>query len=260
MVRFGKVLYIAIFLSYALFVAMSPVIAQEGISYSVANYVTLAEGKVDDGSIVSANKEQFSLSSKPFDENMVGVVSQRPAISFIDSDIQNKTAVVSSGNAYLLVSAKNGDIKKGDALTSSDTKGVAMKADRPGNIIGKALEDFAPSNKEQVQKIYANIDIRFWSEEVGDRSVFDLFKLSLVTAASEQPPIFFKYTTAAFSVLGSILLGFYFFGKVAAKGVEAIGRNPLAGKMIQLGIMFNVFLTVVTISAGLIIAIVILRL
>lgn len=239
---------------------MKPVLSVENVSYSVAHYVEIAGENPQDGSIVSSINNQFRLATIPFDQNMVGVVTSRPAISFIDSDTSNKLPIVSSGNAYVLASTRNGEIKKGDALTSSTIPGVAVKADRPGNIIGTALEDFTSTNPEEVKKLFITVDIRFWSEEVGDRSVFDLFKLSLLTAASEQPPIFFKYSTASFSVLGSILLGFYFFGKVAAKGVEAIGRNPLAGRMIQLGIIFNVFLTVVTIAAGLVIAIVILRL
>ncbi|MCX7996707.1 MAG: hypothetical protein N2691_03020 [Patescibacteria group bacterium] len=236
------------------------VYAQANVSYSVANYVLIADENPQDGSIVSAVNNKFRISNIPYDQNIVGVVTSRPAISFIDSDTGGKTPIVSSGNAYVLASTRNGVIKQGDALTSSEIPGVAVKADRPGNIIGTALEDFESTNPEEIKKLFITVDIRFWSEEVGDRSVFDLFKLSLLTAASEQPPIFFKYTTASFSVLGAILLGFYFFGKVAAKGVEAIGRNPLAGRMIQLGIIFNVFLTVVTIAAGLVIAIVILRL
>jgi hypothetical protein len=65
-----------------------------------------------------------------------------------------------------------------------------------------------------------------------ESSIFDLFQLSLMTVANEQPPVFFKYIIAGFVVIGSVMLGFYFFGQVASRGIDALGRNPLAGKMV----------------------------
>jgi F0F1-type ATP synthase membrane subunit c/vacuolar-type H+-ATPase subunit K len=233
--------------------------ANEGVSYGVANYVVVSDENVEDGHIVSAMNQQFKLSTIPFDENMAGVVTTRPAISFIDSDTEGKTPIITSGNGYVLVSGKSGPILKGDPITTSDVPGVGVKATENGNIIGSALEDFTPSSGDEIKKISVKIDIRFYSKEVGRKSVFDVVKLSLLNTAKDQPPIFFKYLTAALVVLGSTVLGFNFFGRVAAKGIEAIGRNPLAGKMIQFGIVLNVIITVITISAGLIVAIVILR-
>jgi len=54
------------------------------------------------------------------------------------------------------------------------------------------------------------------------------------------------------------LLGFVAFGRVAGRGVEALGRNPLAARVIQLGIFLNVFITVAIIAAGILVAILIL--
>lgn len=136
-----------------------------------------------------------------------------------------------------------------------------MKATEPGTILGTALEDYDPSDPNTITKIGVQIDIRYYSfNRVAAESVFDLFKISLSNAASQQPPIFFKYFTAAFVVIGSVILGIYFFGRVATKGVEALGRNPLAARIIEFGIVINVIITIATIAAGLIIAIVILRL
>ncbi len=50
------------------------------------------------------------------------------------------------------------------------------------------------------------------------------------------------------------------FGRTAAKGVEAMGRNPSASKIISLGIIFNVGIVVVIVLAGLSVAFMILRL
>jgi F0F1-type ATP synthase membrane subunit c/vacuolar-type H+-ATPase subunit K len=70
----------------------------------------------------------------------------------------------------------------------------------------------------------------------------------------------FKYFIAALIVFASFFFGFYIFGRVAGKGVEALGRNPLASKMIEMGIVMNVVITVVIILSGLGLALVILRL
>lgn len=260
---FGKMrkLLVLAFIVLTAFILPLPVFSQ-GVSYGVANFAPVNGDNILDGQIVTSSKEGFFISETPYDDAMVGVITTQPAISFIDStDLTNKHPIISSGNAYVMVSAKNGSIKEGDPITTSDIKGIGMKATEPGNILGTALEDFNPANPETVDKINVKIDIRYYSfSKAAAESVFDLFKISLSHAATQQPPIFFKYFTAAFVVIGSVILGLYFFGRVATKGVEALGRNPLAAKIIEFGIIINVIITIATIASGLIIAIIILRL
>ena len=235
--------------------------AAEEISYGVAQYVAIDDTNVKDAQIVTSSKQGFHISAKEYEESIYGVVAQKPAITFIDTpNNENKSQVVTSGTAVIIVTGQNGPIYKGDPITSSKTKGAGMKAKRPGVIIGTALENFVPKDTSTVGRINVRIDIRFFSMDVATSSFIDVFKLSMFSAANEQPPVFFKYFTAGFTIMGSILLGFYFFGRVAAKGIEALGRNPLASRMIQIGIMINVIITIATIVCGLIIAIVILRL
>jgi len=50
--------------------------------------------------------------------------------------------VALNGRVPVKVSTENGEIKAGDFLTSSSIPGVAMKATKPGQVVGKALEDF----------------------------------------------------------------------------------------------------------------------
>lgn len=237
------------------------VLAAEEISYGVAQYLTIDDTDVKNGQIVTSSKQGFHISAKEYEDRIYGVVAQKPAITFIESaNNDNKQQVVTSGNAYVLVNGQNGPIFKGDPITSSKVKGVGMKAKRPGVIIGTSLDNYSPKDAGTTQKINVQIDIRYYSMDVATSSIIDVFKLSMFSAANEQPPVFFKYFTAGFTIMGSILLGFYFFGRVAAKGIEALGRNPLASRMIQIGIIINVVITIATIVCGLIIAIVILRL
>lgn len=226
-----------------------------GVAYELA-----VEGEgVGDGDIVSFVDGQYTVSSSPYDPNAIGVVSLNPAIAFRADENGSAYPVVSFGNAFINVSGINGPIRKGDLVTTSSVPGVGMKATNSGYVIGSALEDFEPGNPEDVTKInvFLNVHYFFARPEVV-RSVFDLLNLSAI-ATYEQPTIVFRYLLAGVIVLIAVILGFISFGRAANTGVEALGRNPLAGKMIQLGIFFNVLITVAIIVSGLAIAYIILR-
>jgi F0F1-type ATP synthase membrane subunit c/vacuolar-type H+-ATPase subunit K len=57
-----------------------------------------------------------------------------------------------------------------------------------------------------------------------------------------------------------MVLGYFSFGRAAAKGVEALGRNPSASRVIHMGIIFNVAIVVAIALAGLGVAFLIIRL
>ena len=59
-------------------------------------------------------------------------------------------------------------------------------------------------------------------------------------------------------VLITFALGIWYFGRVARSGVEAIGRNPLATRAIQLGVILNLLLTLVILLVGIALAYLIL--
>ena len=67
-----------------------------------------------------------------------------------------------------------------------------------------------------------------------------------------------RYVLASIMAVGAFILGFWYFGRVAKTGVEAIGRNPLAGRTIQLGVILNLLLTGVIMASGLVVAYLIL--
>jgi hypothetical protein len=79
-------------------------------------------------------------------------------------------------------------------------------------------------------------------------------------ATTEEPTVVFKYFLAGMILLLSFVIGFFSFGRIANTGIEALGRNPLAAKIIQLGIMLNVLITVAIIGSGLVMAYFVLRL
>ncbi|MFH0856809.1 MAG: hypothetical protein V1860_02835 [bacterium] len=79
----------------------------------------------------------------PYDEKVIGVVSDNASIIMGRLKNNNKEVIAISGVVTVRTTNENGNIEKGDLLTSSEIKGRAMKAsdERAGTIIGKALEE-----------------------------------------------------------------------------------------------------------------------
>ena len=59
-------------------------------------------------------------------------------------------------------------------------------------------------------------------------------------------------------VLIAFTLGMIYFGRSSRAGIEAIGRNPLAKRVIQFTVFMNIVLTIVIVIVGLAIAYLIL--
>lgn len=232
----------------------------EGLgTLGIARLIVVVDKNAKDGSIVSSaeGEKGAKLTDVAYDPQVIGIVSRDAAI-LIETE-NGGVPVISSGSVYVLVSAKNGAIKKGDLLASSTIPGVAVKADKDGYVIGTALENADPDPKV-VDKIAADINLHYFnSKPTFPGSLSDIFKLVLLPTR-DGPTAIFKYIVAAAVLIASIVLGFMSFGRTAAKGVEALGRNPAASKIIHLGIIFNVAIVVVIVAAGLLVAFLILRL
>jgi hypothetical protein len=225
----------------------------------VAYTLQVNGSNIEDGDIVVSTDKGYQLSKQPYDPGISGVVTENPAVVFTVDN--TNFPVLSSGNALVMVSGQNGPIKKGDFITTSDKAGVGMKANQSGYVLGAALENFNPQKKTDQKKINVSINIHYLltTEPNTAASLMDVFRLSKL-AAYESPSTVFKYVVAAVILISSFLLGFISFGRIARTGIEALGRNPLAGKIIQLGIFLNVTITVAIILAGLVLSYLVLRL
>lgn len=101
----------------------------------------------------SINPDSLSLSSKAYDELIVGVYREVE----LNKEIDPKRVkirinpVTYRGTTNVKYNSENGSIKKGDPITSSSEPGVGMKATEKGIILGVALED--ASSKEGLIKI-----------------------------------------------------------------------------------------------------------
>jgi F0F1-type ATP synthase membrane subunit c/vacuolar-type H+-ATPase subunit K len=227
----------------------------------VAKMVEVKEKDIKDGSIITSSEKGSMLSNFGYDAHVIGVVSRDAAILLSNNkDESFGIPVISTGQVYLLVSSKEGSIKKGDLITTSIIPGVGVKATKSGYVLGTALENYTNPDPKKIDKIVVDLDLHYFnSKPTFPGSLTDIFKIAILST-KEGPSSIFKYIVAAIVVLGSFVLGFMTFGRTAAKGVEALGRNPSAKSVIYLGIIFNVSIVVVIVLAGLTVAFLILRL
>ncbi len=226
----------------------------------VARMVTVKDKNVKDGSLLTSVSDGVILSTTPYDPQILGIVSRDAGIIITSNEGTNSVPVISNGTVYVLVSTQQGNIKKGDIITSSTIAGVAVKAIKSGYILGYALEDYSEPDAKKIGKIAVDLNLHYFnSRSTLAGTLTDIFKIALLPTKDAPTPLF-KYIVAALVVLGSFALGFLSFGRTAAKGVEALGRNPAASAMIHLGIILNVIIVIVIILVGLIVAFFIVRL
>ncbi|OGE24964.1 hypothetical protein A3C26_00470 [Candidatus Daviesbacteria bacterium RIFCSPHIGHO2_02_FULL_39_12] len=228
-------------------------------SLGIANYKPITDSSAKDGDIISSSNRNYILSKLAYDPNIVGVITSKAAIMLAEEALEGAQPVMSNGTALVNVSAKNGGITKGDLITTSDTPGVGMKATKSGYVLGTALEDFDTSDSEGIGQIAVSLNIHFNSlKATTGGSLKDFFSLSTL-AATESPTLVFKYFMAGLVIVASVGAGLFMFGRTANKGLEALGRNPMAQKIIEMGMFINVVLAVVVVGAGVFIASLILK-
>jgi hypothetical protein len=238
---------------------VSKVYAQdEPTSAGVAVSMQVNNTNLKDGDILCTASDGSKPCDSEYSVAMNGVYVQNPAVMLANTKLDSSVPAVSSGKVYVRVATTNGSIKRGDFVTSSAIPGVGEKADKSGNILGVALEDYVAADKTTVGRILVSMDIRPAIIATSARSnLIEALKQGLL-APTLTPLSSLRYVLAIMVAMAAFILGFTYFGKVAKSGVEAMGRNPLAGKTIQFTVMVNLFLTVAIMAGGLLLAYVIL--
>lgn len=225
--------------------------AQE-VSLGTALPVKVTDGKPVDGDILSNTEGGGYVRTKILaDPLMFGVVTLEPALYLYDKAAKDEVPAVNSGKAYVRVSTEAGPIKQGDFITSSSRAGVGIKAVTNGYVLGTAQESYTEANKDQIGKILVEVNPRFVQS---NRNILStLFALPTLSLAA-TPMNALRYIIAAIIIIISFYIGFRFFGRASLKGVEAMGRNPLAKKSIILVVVVNASLTFGVMLIGLLLA------
>lgn len=242
----------------------------------IAETFDMPEGAAD-GDIVSYTEKGVELSAREYDDKIFGVIETSPLMAYRRQD-NTGLPVVRNGTAEVSVTTINGPIKTGDFVTSSSLPGKGSKSLVSGYIIGVALADFGEQDGEEadyqppeggtatkvrVGKINVAIKIEYAELNTARNAnrLFDVLNGALFRNV-QDPEKFVnvvRYILAGLAVLFSFLIGFFTLARTLPKGIEALGRNPLAKTTIQFGIVLNIVFTVGIAIVGIIAAVILLR-
>ncbi|MEK7617422.1 MAG: hypothetical protein AAB414_05210 [Patescibacteria group bacterium] len=236
-----------------------PVFAQLQAT-DVTSVFKIADSEAEDGDILIITEEGLVRTSQISDPKMFGVIQEQPLLVYRSTEIQGKP-VIRSGIAYVNVTTMNGPIKYGDHITSSQTPGKGQKAPASGYVLGIALASF--DDAENTGKIPVAIKIE--SKGVSGPGLATIFSLVGIGFLENlgNPDKFaevIRYIAAGLVVLLSFTFAFLVFARSIPKSIEAIGRNPLAKTTIQISMVMNIVLLVITGIIGIVASILIIKL
>lgn len=252
-----SLIFSVLFLVVAFLITFEMIFAQI-TSSGIAIPAKINDPEAQDGDIICTYSDGNKRCNKPYDPAMFGIISDNPAASIEDSDLENPRRIITSGITLVKVSSAQGNIKDGDLITSSDIPGVGQKAIRNGYVLGSAIGEYKSDNPKEVGKVQVLVNIHPASFSGGSRGNLLQFIREGVAVPVFEPVESFRYLLAALMIVIAFSLGMIYFGRSSRAGIEAIGRNPLAKRVIQLTVILNIVLTIVIVLVGLGIAYLIL--
>ena len=216
----------------------------DDLSNGTALGIGINEKNIQNGDIISSTKQGYKRTVSPYDPQIFGVVSVKPAVYLSDATANNATPVLSLGEAQVRVSSTNGPIRRGDFVTSSKIPGVGQKAVDNGFVVGTAEEDYTNSDPKKVGLILVTLQPHF--AQLSSNLTRNLFSAASIgfNAALQTPSGVLRYMIAGIISVLSFFFGFRFFARASNRGVEAIGRNPLAKQAILLSVFINSAITI----------------
>ncbi len=270
-----KWFFVAFFVAFFLS-TVSPVFAQS-VQFNVAQTLPIEDKDAIDGDIMALTTklETVARSNKSFDERMYGVLMTSP---FIVYRTLSTMPIARQGNAIVNVTTLGGPILVGDYITSSPITGKGQKAEGlAGYMLGVALTSFdgkgatASATFEGKQypmgRVKVTVGIGPASPIITKASGGILGTLrQLATAimfnisSSKQAERIIRYILAVLIAVIIIYVSYRTFGANITKGMEAIGRNPLAKASIQTMITLNIILLVISVIAGVALSLVVISL
>lgn len=231
----------------------------------------LSDNQAISGDVIASSDKGLVRADTSYTPKIFGILLKEPTVVYKSLD-DTQQSIARAGVAIVNVTNLNGEIKKGDYITSSPIVGKGQKSTQSGYSIGVALSDFDGSAGEKVNfdsKQYTSGQVQValrieFTELSNPRSVarlLDFFNIALFQNLqdSRKSIELVKYLAALIVVVASIVLGFLVFARSVPKSIEALGRNPLAKNAIQFSIILSILLTVLTSLLGIGAAYLILR-
>jgi len=135
----------------------------------IAEWYTPDQSQIlESGDIVSVSPNNGFIvkSAKPYDSNVLGIISTDPKQVIGRKATDDDIKLALTGRVSVKVSLENGQINPGDKLTASSVPGVAMKATEAGITIGIALEKYnanIANAANEVGKILTFVNLSYWA-------------------------------------------------------------------------------------------------
>ncbi|MBU0569749.1 hypothetical protein KKB40_03130, partial [Patescibacteria group bacterium] len=214
----------------------------------------LSETDVNSGDIICSYKDGFKKCVIEYDSSIYGVVADDASVAIEDTELENSRLLLTGGVATVRVSTTGGDISEGDFITTSEIAGIGKRAERNGYVLGTAIESFSSNNPDNIGTIQVAINIHPASGLTAPGSDILRYIRKGVTVPVLEPVESLRYILAVSIILIAFTLGMVYFGKSSRAGIDAIGRNPLAKRVIQFAVIMNIVLTIVIVLVGLAIA------
>lgn len=259
-------------------VEIIPTVSVLAQAADIASVYEIADPQAEDGDLLVITSDQGLVrATKAYDTHLFGVLQTQPLFVYRRFDNLGKP-IARSGIAKVSVTTLGGAINVGDYITSSEIPGKGQRGAGAGYVVGVALSslgendgqqiDFTPQEGSAKKVTSGTISVALkieYAESSGARSpsqFLNTFSSALFTNIKDPDKFMqiFKYIMAGAAIVVSFALGFFTFSRSIPKGIEAIGRNPLAEKAIIFSLVLNVIFTILTVGAGIIAAVFILRL
>lgn len=230
------------------------------ITSALSRTFDITDTEAVSGDIMIYQDGEFKRATEAYSPNLFGVLEADPIIV---QQTGTGQPITTNGTANVNVTSSNGTIKAGDYITSSTNPGKGQKADRDGPVLGKALADLDGEGQIPVEVYIQNTgDVGAGSGGGAANRFFNTIDAILQKNLESQEASFklIQYILAALVFLGSIIFSFLSFTRSIPKSIEAIGRNPLAKRSIQVSIIITSVLTIFVTLLGVIASLMILRL
>lgn len=262
-----------LFIGLSLIALLFPSSSRAQGPFNIATTEEVSDTDAVNGDIIRRNEDEtLTRSSQSYDPAMIGVVAENAIIVYHEVEGEG-IPIVWDGETMVNVTTLGGPIASGDPITSSAIAGKGQKASTNASwLLGSALESFSdedgtPTEYEGRQIRQGTIRVRLSITPGQVSEVSELTKLidqigTLFLSNIETPERterLFRYILAALIAIASIAIGFGSFGKNVTRGIEAIGRNPLARTQIQAMIVLNIILIATITIGGIILSLVIVR-
>lgn len=212
------------------------------------------------GAVVAIGNNGEVVRASSGAKNYLGVVTGQ-----VDSQVE----VASSGIVSLLVTDEHGSIKKGDKVGISDLAGIAAKW-QPGRVLvgitkgsfenWKEIESRTAAGETRTVRV-ASIEVQLMNDASGSTQPNPY--IATVQAVAEgitgRSVDVWRALTAMFIGLGGLILSFGLLFISSRESFFAIGRNPIASRMIVRSLWKMVAISVAVMCTSLAVAYMIVR-